>query len=109
MKFLGNRIKQYRRRDEWFSQTKNSDPWFVYIVTCNDGTLYTGITKDVERRVKEHNSANRGAKYTRYRRPVVLAGTRQVRDRSQALKFEMKIKKQKKKNKIKFLLSESVQ
>ena len=45
--------------------------WYVYIVRCSDGSLYTGITKDVEARVSMHN-AGRGAKYTRARRPVEL-------------------------------------
>ena len=46
--------------------------WYVYIVRCNDGTLYTGITKDLERRLAEHNSPKGGAKYTRTRKPVTL-------------------------------------
>jgi len=44
--------------------------WFVYIVECNDKTLYTGITTDLERRIKEHNYSSKGAKYTSKRRPV---------------------------------------
>ena len=44
----------------------------VYIVRCDDGTLYTGSTMDVEKRVREHNELKNGAKYTRARRPVVL-------------------------------------
>jgi len=47
--------------------------WWVYIVSCADATLYTGITTDVERRVAEHNSESLlAAKYTRARQPVVL-------------------------------------
>ena len=46
--------------------------WFVYILKCSDNTLYTGITTDIERRIKEHNSSNKGAKYTKTRRPVKL-------------------------------------
>lgn len=46
-------------------------PWFMYVVRCTDGTLYTGITTEIKRRVQEHN-AGRGARYTRTRRPVKL-------------------------------------
>jgi predicted GIY-YIG superfamily endonuclease len=45
--------------------------WFVYILRCADGTLYTGITKDVDRRTKQHN-AGTASWYTRSRRPVKL-------------------------------------
>jgi len=38
--------------------------WYVYLLRCNDGSIYTGITKDLERRVKEHNGSKKGAKYT---------------------------------------------
>ena len=46
--------------------------WYVYILKCSDNSLYTGITKDLERRVDEHNSGREAAKYTRARRPVKL-------------------------------------
>ena len=45
---------------------------YVYMVRCADGTLYTGYTTDVTRRIKEHNHSKKGAKYTRSRRPVHL-------------------------------------
>jgi len=48
-------------------------PWFIYVVRCSDNSLYTGITTDVMRRVKEHNTSKKGARYTRSRRPVTLA------------------------------------
>ena len=51
---------------------KSAKSWWRYIVRCADGSLYTGITTDVERRVAEHNAGPRGAKYTRGRRPVLL-------------------------------------
>lgn len=65
---------------------------FVYIVECADKTLYTGWTTDVERRVKTHN-AGRGARYTRYRRPVRLVYVEELPDRSAAMKRERAIKK----------------
>jgi predicted GIY-YIG superfamily endonuclease len=67
--------------------------WFVYIVRCADDTLYTGIAKDVARRVEEHNSnASLGANYTRARRPVALVYTEAVQTRSAAAKREFEIK-----------------
>jgi putative endonuclease len=70
-----------------------SKPWFVYIVRCKDGTLYTGVTTDLERRVKEHNTSKKGAKYTRQRRPVQLVYHEEYPDRSEASKREYWIKK----------------
>ena len=66
--------------------------WHVYIVQCADQTLYTGVAKDVETRVCQHN-AGRGAKYTRGRRPVELVYTEPAEDRSTALRRECAIKK----------------
>jgi putative endonuclease len=67
--------------------------WFVYIMHCADGTLYTGITTDLARREQEHNSEKNGARYTRSRRPVVLVYSEEVADRSEASKREYAIKK----------------
>ena len=66
--------------------------WQVYIVLCNDGTLYCGITKDVELRVYHHNQG-RGAKYTRGRRPVHLVWFSYEMTRSEAAREEIRIKK----------------
>ena len=66
--------------------------WWVYILRCSDGTLYTGITDDVERRLKAHNSG-KGAKYTRGRGPVKLIYREEQPDKSAALKREIAIKK----------------
>lgn len=66
-------------------------PWFVYIVECRDGTLYTGCTNDVARRLAAHNDG-RGARYTRSRRPVRLRFLHRVRGRSAALRREALIK-----------------
>ena len=65
---------------------------FVYIVRCADGTLYTGWTTDVTRRVAQHN-AGRGARYTRVRRPVALVYREEAPDRSTAMRREWAIKK----------------
>jgi len=65
--------------------------WSVYIVQCADGSLYTGIAKDVDHRVSAHN-AGQGAKYTRGRRPVTLVYRETAANRSAALKRELAIK-----------------
>ena len=67
--------------------------WYVYIVQCSDKSLYTGITVDIDRRVLEHNTSNKGAKYTRPRRPVQLVYSEAYEDRSSASKRESAIKK----------------
>ena len=67
--------------------------YFIYILECNDGSLYTGITKDVTKRLEEHNSSDKGAKYTKARRPVKLVYQESSQDRSSASKREYAIKK----------------
>lgn len=67
--------------------------YFVYIIQCSDDTFYTGITTDLDRRIKEHNSSKLGAKYTKIRRPVKLVYSQQFINRSEALKEEARIKK----------------
>lgn len=67
--------------------------YFVYILKCHDKTLYTGITTDLERRIKEHNLSDLGARYTRSRRPVKLVYSKNFKDRSTATKEEGRIKK----------------
>jgi len=67
--------------------------YYIYIVKCVDETLYTGITTELERRIKEHNTSDKGAKYTRVRRPVVLVYNEEYPDRSSASKREYEIKK----------------
>lgn len=64
---------------------------FVYVVECADGTLYTGYTTDVERRVAEHNTGE-GAKYTRGRTPVELVHVESYASRSAAMRREHRVK-----------------
>ena len=69
-------------------------PWFVYVVRCGDGTLYTGIAKDVTRRLAEHTSgAGRGAKYLRGRQPLELMLARDAGSRELALRVEHRVKR----------------
>lgn len=77
--------------------------YFVYILKCKDETLYTGIATDVERRLDEHNNSDKGAKYTRIRRPVTLVYTEELEDRSTASKREYAIKKLKRKEKLRLI------
>ena len=67
--------------------------YFVYMVKCADNTLYTGIATELERRIEEHNGSDKGAKYTRARRPVRLVYSEEYPDRSSASKREYEIKK----------------
>jgi putative endonuclease len=71
----------------------SASPWYVYIVRCLDSTYYTGITTDLARRMAEHNSPRRGARYTRPRRPVVLVYSEPAHSRGAAAKRECQIKK----------------
>ena len=66
--------------------------WYVYMLRCGDGTLYTGMTDDVERRLAAHRSG-KGAKYTRGRGPLALVYTEEQPDKSSALRREFQIKK----------------
>ncbi len=67
--------------------------YYVYMVKCADNTLYTGIATELERRIEEHNDSDKGAKYTRVRRPVRLVYSEEHPDRSAASKREYEIKK----------------
>jgi putative endonuclease len=66
--------------------------WHVYVLRCADGTLYTGATNDLARRVERH-AAGKGARYTRSRLPVALVWTRPARGRSAALSAEAGLKR----------------
>ena len=66
--------------------------WYVYMVRCRDGSLYTGITNDLQRRLDAHN-AGIGAKYTKSRRPVTLVYQEEVPDKATALRRECAVKR----------------
>ena len=76
--------------------------WYVYMLRCGDGTLYTGITDDVPKRLAAHR-AGKGAKYTRGRGPLELVYTEELADKSTALKREIQIKKLSRPEKLKLL------
>lgn len=76
--------------------------WYIYILRCADGSFYTGITTDLENRLKHHNSG-KGSKYTRTRRPVELAHSEKAENKSKALIREIQIKKLSAKNKARLI------
>lgn len=73
--------------------------WTVYVVKCSDGTLYTGISKNLDKRLATHN-AGKGAKYTRTRRPVVLMSSAPGFTHGDALRFERLVKRLPSKRKV---------
>ena len=77
--------------------------WHVYVLECADGTLYTGVTVDLERRVHEHNHTKAGAAYTRARRPVGLVFASPYDSRSAAQKAEYAIKRWSRRKKLELI------
>ena len=77
--------------------------YYLYILKCADKTLYTGITIDLARRIKEHNFSKLGAKYTRARRPVKIVYSKKFRNRSAASKAETKLKNLTRSEKLKII------
>jgi putative endonuclease len=77
------------------SDAADSQPWFLYLLDCADGTTYTGITTDPLRRLREHN-AGQGARYTavQKRRPLVLLGVWRFADQGSATSAELRFKRQ---------------
>ena len=76
--------------------------WYVYILECGDGTLYTGITDDVLRRLRTHETG-KGAKYTRGRGPLKLRYQEECESYSHALRREIEIKRMKRQDKLNLL------
>lgn len=85
----------------------SSRQWFVYILSCNDNSLYTGITTDLERRLIEHNESNKGARYTRARRPVTIVYSELASDRSTASKREAVLKSLTSQQKLELIQTET--
>ncbi|MEG0764438.1 MAG: GIY-YIG nuclease family protein [Pseudoflavonifractor sp.] len=80
--------------------------YWVYILSCGDGTLYTGTTDDVDRRLAVHRSG-KGAKYTRGRAPLTLVYQEDCGDRSAALKREIAIKRLSRPEKLQLIAAEN--
>jgi predicted GIY-YIG superfamily endonuclease len=83
--------------------TTTKPRWLVYLLRCRDGSLYTGITNDLPKRLKVH-AAGKASRYTRSRLPIQLAYTEPQRSRSLALKREAAIKKLSRRQKDRLLL-----
>lgn len=80
------------------------DCWHVYIVRCADGTLYTGVARDLAKRLGQHNGERAGGpRYTRGRRPVALAWSVAAADRSVAQRREAAIKKLSRPDKLRLI------
>jgi putative endonuclease len=77
-------------------------PWFLYILRCRDGSLYTGISPDPQARLKAHQSG-KGAAYTRAHKPVAMVFCERVGSHSKALKREYKVKSLDRKGKLKLV------
>jgi putative endonuclease len=77
-------------------------PWYVYMLECSDGTIYTGITNDIAARITKHNSG-KGAKYTRVRRPVKLKAYWEYGLKSEAAKAEYAFKQLSRTEKMKLI------
>jgi len=84
-----------------------NNTWTVYFLRCNDNSLYTGITTNIQRRLHQHNNTKLGAKYTRARRPVVLVYSETVADKSVASKREYQLRTLTKKQKEALVLAYS--
>jgi putative endonuclease len=80
------------------------ETWHVYILQCADATLYTGITKDLQRRLQQHNGEQAGGpKYTRGRRPVCLMWSKEAPNHGVALQQEITIKKLSRREKLRLI------
>ncbi|MFC4764867.1 GIY-YIG nuclease family protein [Dyella koreensis] len=84
----------------------NDRPWCLYLIECRDGSLYAGITNDLDARYEAH-VAGRGARYTRSHPPLRLIGSRAYADRAAASRAEWEIKQLPKGKKIAYLLESS--
>ena len=91
--------KRYKQMLEGMREKEKSEPqkkkrrekWFLYILKCADQSLYTGVTKDIERRFKRH-SEGKGARYTRTRRPLEIVYREVCKSRTEALTRECVVK-----------------
>lgn len=101
-------LMRKRTREKWLEKIRAhlaggvERAWYVYVVRCADGSLYTGITTDVRARVAKHNSGA-GAKYVRGRGPVALAWKRKMKSGTEARKLEAAIKRRTRAEKERFI------
>jgi len=84
-------LKLMQKKEALTSRRQTKDKWFLYILQCRDGSFYTGVTKDLKRRLKMHNDG-KASRYTRTRRPVALLYQETCASRTQGLARECAIK-----------------
>jgi putative endonuclease len=80
--------------------------WYIYVLECSDGSLYCGVSTDIDRRLHEHNNTKRGAKYTKTRRPVKVVFSFLCANKKEAYQLEYKFKKLKRTKKEKIVNGE---
>jgi len=102
---MSKNFQQFSERK--LAQAKDIMFYSVYILRCSDGTLYTGITTDLKRRIDEHNKGN-GARYTSNKTPVKCIFSEKHFNRSSAMKREMEIKSWRRIKKLSLAMSNSV-
>lgn len=90
MKKIYKRMLQ-KMEEKAVKSRKRREPWTVYILKCGDGTFYTGIAKDLQKRFEAHSSG-KGAKYTRTRLPLEILYQESCKDRARALVRECAVK-----------------
>ena len=100
-------MNKEQQMEEKPKKNETSDKWSLYIAECADGTYYTGIAKDVEKRLEAHN-AGKGAKYTRDRGPVTLVFREPQAGYSVALKREYQVKQLPRARKKRFIAGEAL-
>ena len=84
-------------------KNKKENSWYFYVLLCSDKSLYAGITTDLKRRLDEHNSKSKGAKYTKVRRPVELVYQMEFSNRSLASRVEYGFKSLNRKMKMEII------
>jgi putative endonuclease len=84
-------LRKMEAREDLATVREDASPWSLYILRCGDGSFYTGVTTDIERRFREHEKG-RASRYTRTHRPVVLVYREECGTRSQALSRECAVK-----------------
>ncbi len=95
--------EKYKRMVSGMKKDETEQPWHLYILRCKNGSLYTGVTNDLDRRYKMHQDG-KAAKYTRTRRPVELVYSETCLGRREALVRECEIKEYSKKKKEELVL-----
>lgn len=98
MNICAGRVSYRALPAPYYGGSMDEQVWYLYILRCGDGTFYTGITTDIERRLKMHQTG-KGAKYTRGRGPLTLMYTEKCTSHSQALSREAEIKAMRRKEK----------